>query len=157
MSITNNNTYIIYNKKYDHAKIALPLKEDVCTYEPQVCADQFWMLEESESHSGYYYIKNADRMPFRLAQLNDHGDLTCYDGQYNDDQLWRFEQDGDYYRIYNYKYSSYKIAKPGKKGSDFCGYDGPNYEDQLWKLVPRYEVRRRELEIWSIDNRLVFS
>lgn len=42
--------------------------------------------------------------------------VGVYNGQYHEDQLWRFQPEGDYYRIYNKSYPSAKIAKWGKPG-----------------------------------------
>lgn len=151
----NGNTFLIYNKVYEHAKLAQwgTGGRDVGTYEQHIYPDQLSILEES-STSGYYYIKNAVHDGYRLAKWGD-GDRKAgvYNGQYYEDQLWRFQQEGDYYRIYNKKYSSAKIAKWGKGDGDWETYAGPNYDDQLWKLVPRFKARAREQVIWSCDNR----
>ena len=152
----DGNTFFIYNKVYEHAKIAQwgTSGRDVGTYEQKVCPDQLWLIEESSKYPGYYYIKNAKHDGYRLAKWGS-GDRKAgvYNGQYNEDQLWRFQQEGDYYRIYNKKYSSAKIAKWGKGDGDWGTYDGKDYDDQLWKLVPRFSARAGEHEIWSIDNR----
>lgn len=60
---------------------------------------------------------------------------------------------GDYYKIYNLKYSNARIAKWGKKDGDWGTYAGPLYEDQDWKLVPRFQADIKEVIIWSCDNR----
>ena len=151
----NGNTFFIFNKKYEHAKIAQwgTGGREVGTFEQAVYPDQLWILEES-SQAGYYYIKNAYHEGYRLAKWGK-GDqeFGVYNGQYFEDQLWRFQKEGDYYRIYNKRYPSSRITKTGKGDRDFVTYDGPNYEDQLWKLVPRFDVKGREYEIWSVDNR----
>ena len=46
-----------------------------------------------------------------------------------------------------------KLAKPGKRDDQIVMYEGPDYEDQLWKLVPRFTANAKESVIWSIDNR----
>lgn len=70
-----------------------------------------------------------------------------------EDQLWRFQPEGDYYRIYNKEYPSAKITKWGDGDDDWGTYVGPDYDDQLWKLVPRFKASASEREIWSCDNR----
>ena len=152
----DGTTVFIYNKKYEHAKIAQwgTNGRDVGTYEQRIHPDQLWLLEQSPRHTGYYYIKNAKHDGYRLAKWGKgDGQTGVYNGQYHDDQLWRFQQEGDYYRIYNKEYSSAKIAKWGKRDGDWGSYGGPDYDDQLWKLVPRFEARAQEKEIWFIDNR----
>ena len=150
----NGATVLIYKKKYEHAKIAQwgTSGRSVGTYEPRINPDQLWILEESRNHPGYYYIRNAKYDTFRLAKWGKgDGQTGVYDKAHNDDQLWRFKKEGDYYRIYNYVYPSAKIAKWGT--GDGGSYSGPDHDDQLWKLVPRYKARAQEKEVWSCDNR----
>ena len=153
----NGNTFFIYNKKYEHAKLAQwgTSSRDVGTHEQAIYPNQLWLLNESESNPGYYYIKNAEHNGYRLAKWASGDQKTgVYNGQYYDDQLWRFQKEGEYYRIYNKKYSSAKITKWGKEDSKWGTYDGPNYDDQLWKLVPRFEATAQECPIFDlIDNR----
>ena len=119
----NGNTFFIYNKKYEHAKLAQwgTGGRDVGTYEQAINPDQLWLLEENSSKPGYYYIKNAKHEGYRLAKWGSgDGQTGVYNGQYHYDQLWRFQKEGDliYYRIYNRKYSSanLKIAMQAKVG-----------------------------------------
>ena len=65
---------------------------------------------------------------------DDHG-LDNYNGQHFDDQLWKFEKYGDFYRIFNYEYEDAKIAKWGKGDSDWDTFDDKLFDDQLWKLT----------------------
>ena len=45
------------------------------------------------------------------------------------------------------------MAKWGSPDTWMGTYEGPNYDDQLWKLKPRYEVKIEDVVIWSTDNR----
>ena len=100
---------------------------DVGTHEEGIHSDQLWFLEES-SESRYYFIKNAYHQGYRLAKWgNGDQEAGVFNGQYHDDQLWRFQKEG-YYHIYNKIYPSAKIAKWGRVDS--------NFDDQLWKMVP---------------------
>ena len=151
----NGNTFFIFNKVYEQAKITQTGTNyrDIGTHEQTVNANQLWILEES-SQCGYYYIKNAFYQGYRLAKYGKSDrEFSVFGGQFFEDQLWKFQKEGDYYRIYNKVYPTAKLAKPDKGDADFVTYDGPLYDDQLWKLVPRFDVRGREHEIWSIDNR----
>ena len=152
----DRNTFLIYNKVYEHAKLAQwgTGGRDVGTYEQHINADQLWLLEQSSKYPGYYYINNVKHEGYRLAKWdNGDEDVGVYSGQYYEDQLWRFEREGDYYRIYNKKYPSAKIAKWGKGDGDWGTYAGADCNDQLWKLVPRFKAKASEHEIWSCDNR----
>ena len=40
----------------------------------------------------------------------------------------------------------------GKADKDWGAYDGPIYEDQSWKLVPRFKPDANFVTIWSVDN-----
>ena len=101
------------------------------TYENFVYPDQIWMLEESSKYPGYY-IYNAEHAGYRLAKWAQRdGAVTVYNGQYHDDQLWRLQKEGNYYRIYNKKYRSPKLAKWGKEDYKVIIYDGRNNDDQI--------------------------
>merc|ERR1712061_852516 len=69
-------------------------------------------------------------------------DVGSYGGKFYVDQLWKFVKEGDYYRIYNKKYPTAKIAKWGKGDGDWGTYakgpsgdsggiDDCNYEEGL--------------------------
>lgn len=149
----DKNSFFIYNKRYPRARLAQTI-DTLLTYEGLMYADQIWMLEESTQHSGYYYINNARYEGYRLAISSSTKELITYnDPYYYEDQLWRFQKEGDYCRIYNKRFPQYKIAKDGKASDKLLAYKGPDYEDQLWKLVPRFKATAREHVIWSIDNR----
>lgn len=155
----DKNTVFIYNRKYSHAKLAQWTTDSgrkVCTYEQRINPDQLWCLEESTDYEGYYYVNNAAHQGYRLAKWGSGDEeVGAFNGQYFDDQLWKFQKEGDYYRIYNKKYSNAKLAKWGKDDGAWGTYAGPDYDDQLWRVVPRFEARAAQTEIWSIDNRYV--
>ena len=154
----DGNTFFFFNKKYEHAKLAqfgTGGGRDVGTYEQAVCTDQLWMLEESKSKPGWYYIKNVKHEGYRLAKwgLGDK-EVGVFNGQFFSDQLWKFKQEGEYYRVFNYKYSSAKIAKFSKNDRDWGTYSKEECEDQLWKLVPRFKAKAKEVDLFNpIDNR----
>ncbi len=87
--------------------------------------------------------------------------MGAYDGQYVNDQLWSFaksidnpEFDNDYYRIYNHDYPTHKMAKWGKDNGAWGTYGGAEGNDQLWRLVPRYEAEDQAYHYTCpIDNR----
>ena len=90
----DGNTFLIINKKYDHAKLAMwgTGGRDMGTYEQKVYEDQFWQLKEDPNHPGYYYIYNVKYDGYRVAKWGS-GDreVGSYSGQYYDDQLWKFD------------------------------------------------------------------
>ena len=156
----NGSTFFIRNKKYEHARIAIwgPGDRDIGTHE-HVYADQLWHLRESTDHPGYYYVENAFHNQTKSAKRRlakwGAGDtkVGVYSGQYYDDQLWKFVPEGDYYRIYNKKYSLAKIAKWGKRDKDWGTYDRELHDDQLWMLEPRFTAKALEHTVWRFDNR----
>lgn len=156
----NNNTFIIYNKYWYHAKLdqwGTKNGRSMGTTELDINPDQFWILEKDERHSDYFYIKNANHRGYRIGKWsNKNEDTGIYKGQYATDQLWRFERiEDDYYKIYNYKYKQAKMAKWSKKNGDWGTYPGkPTHEDTvLWKLVPRYKAKVDTEVLWHCDNR----
>ena len=50
-------------------------------------------------------------------------------------------------------YAKARLAKWGKGDGDWGTYDGDIYEDQSWKLVPRFKANVSNVTIWSCDNR----
>lgn len=106
------------------------------------------------SNPGYLYIENVFREGYRLAKWGEGDqDVGVYNGQYSDDQLWKFQQEGDYYRIYSKHYPSAKITKFGKDDGDWGTFAGGDYDNQLWKLVPRFTAEANKVILWSMDNR----
>ena len=80
--------------------------------------DQLWRLEAEPEHPGCYYICNVQNNGYRIAKWGkDDQAVGNYNVQYFDDQLWKFEKYGDFYRIFNNKYEDAKIAKWGKGDS----------------------------------------
>ena len=57
----DGNTFFIYNKQYEHAKLAQwgTKRRDVGTYEQRIYPDQLWYLKESTNYPGYLYIENC--------------------------------------------------------------------------------------------------
>ena len=152
----DGNTFFIYNKKYEHAKLAQwgTERRNVGTYEQGIYPDQLWYLKESTNHPGYFYIENVFHGGYRLAKWGKGDrDVGVYNGPYFDDQLWKFEPKGDYYRIYSKHYPHAKITKWGKGNGDWGTFAGSDHDDQLWKLVPRFMAEARKEPLWSVDNR----
>ena len=91
----DNGTFLIVNKKYDHANLAMwgTEQREMDTYEQKVHLDQFWQLKEGPNHPGYYYIYNLNYDGYRVAKWGS-GDkeVGSYNGQYFEDQLWKFEE-----------------------------------------------------------------
>jgi len=83
------------------------------------------------------FIYNIDH---RYSKLNCHGGLFD-NGDVNTGQLWQLVEDetrkGLFFLV-NWASSSgqttYRLAFNGPSKSTFC-YDGPKYDDQLWKFV----------------------
>lgn len=157
----NGNVFLLQNKEYNHANLvqfkAENKKTNLGSYEQGTYDDQLWLLEEEPKHKGYYYIKNK-RHNWRICKSGkDREDVWCYGGNHFDDQLWRFEHDGDnYYRIYNYSYPNDKLTKFGSGNDRIGSYDGANYDDQVWKLIPWYEVKESDIKsniLFDCDNR----
>ena len=96
----NNGTFLITNKLYNHAKLAMwgTDPRDMGTTEEKADKDQLWQLKEEPKHPGYYYICNLKYVAFRLAKWRPGiEDVGSYTGPYHDNQLWRFEDTGGMY------------------------------------------------------------
>ncbi len=107
----DGNTFIIVNKKYDHAKLAMwgtnttngpcgrwpcgvpcgVTSRDMGTHEQKIYPDQFWQLKQNSNHPGYYYIYNVMYDGYRVAKWGKGDEeVGSYNGQYHSDQLWKF-------------------------------------------------------------------
>ena len=101
---TDAEFFFIMNKAYKHAKLA-----------QWGTADRDIGTHEQKEHPGYYSICNVKNNGYRIGKWGgDDQTVGNYSGQYFDEQLWKFEKYGDFYRIFNYKYEDAKIAKWGK-------------------------------------------
>ena len=79
--------------------------------------------------------------------------VVAYKGDYHNNQLWKFQKEGpDLYRIFNHSYPEHKLCK-----NDFSrfikSFNGPDHDDQLWKLVRRFDAKQENTIIWAADNR----
>lgn len=121
-----------------------------------------WMLTESENSPGYFYIKNLKYHNFRLTKSEEKEQTLVqgYDGNYFDNQLWRFERiqqndrSGYYYRIYNKYNPDAKLAKYGPSADQWGTFNkADNYPDQIWELIPRFNVKYVPIILEELDNR----
>lgn len=154
--ILDNNQFLIYSKPYHTARITQwgASEEDVGTYEKAVYSDQLWTLEPHPTKTGCYYMVNEHRPDWRIADWNHH--FVVNNGPRFDDQLFRFEPSGNgdgYYYIISCYHTEDRMAKYGHEDRDVAMYSGPRYQDQLWRLVPRFEVSIRTDKVFHFDNR----
>ena len=54
--------------------------------------------------------------------------------------LFKVQPEGDFVRIINKNYPTLKLGKKGKYADEVTISDGPNTNDQLWKLKPRFKT-----------------
>jgi len=97
---------------------------------------------------------NEVHSSFRIADNNQK--FIVFDGPHYDDQLFRFKPSGNgdgYYYIYNCYHKNDRMGKYGHGDRDVAMYGGPLYEDQLWKLVPRFTVSIHTEQLFHFDNR----
>ena len=83
------------------------------TYEKKVAADQLWVLKKSTYYTkaDWYYIYNAKYNGYRIGKWGSGDrDVGIWNGNYADDQLWKFEPYGNkannVYIIKNKKYGT---------------------------------------------------
>jgi hypothetical protein len=97
----DGNTFLIVNKFYDHANLAMWDAGDgsgsrngkVGTHERKVDPSQFWQLKQSLDHPGYYYIYNVKVKyeGYRIAKFEEVNEkVGAYKGNDSKDQLWKF-------------------------------------------------------------------
>ena len=96
----DGNTFLIVNKKYDHANLAMwgTKSREMGTYEQKIYPDQFWQLKQNSNHPGYYYIYNVNFDGYRVGKWGKGDEeVGSYNGQYFPDQLWKFVKvEGNY-------------------------------------------------------------
>jgi hypothetical protein len=162
-----NRTYFIESRAYPHARVAqwgTDNGNDCGTYEIEVYSNQLWLMKESPTKPGWYYIYNADedQKDWRLAKWSaGNTDTGVYEGDYYDDQLWSFTNVtmtnttmGEYYQINNFLYPQCFMSKWGEEDSDWGTVTGADVDNQqLWALVPRYEATVQDRIIFQADNR----
>ena len=51
------------------------------------------------------------------------------------------------------KYPDSRLTKFGKDDGNWGTYDGADYDDQIWKLTPRFKAEVKDVILWSCDNR----
>lgn len=111
-----------------------------------------WILNEDIRYPGYFYICNAKYnvdyderkgSGYRLAKWGsgDH-EVGVVNGKYEEDQLWKFEPQGNNtYLIKNKAHQGAKLAKWDKDDTAWGTFGGDDItDDQLWMLTPRFEA-----------------
>jgi len=152
--VLDNNQFLIYNKVYHKARLAQwgTDRSNAGTYEHGLYPDQLWTLDPHPTMKDCYYIVNERYSQHRIADSNHKFVVT--DGTYYNDQLFKFVPNGDgFYYIYSCHYINDRITKHGRGMNEVSMYSGPNYSDQLWKLVPRFKANLYTNEVFHQDNR----
>lgn len=152
--VLDNNQFLIYNKVYHRARLTLFQDGSIGTYEHGLHPDQLWTLKPHPSKKGCYYIVNEQYPQYRIADSRQR--FVVYRGYHYPDQLFRFvpsRRYPGYYFIFNCYHTNDRIAKYGRGNDQVVMYSGRLYEDQLWKLVPRFEARIATKEVFHFDNR----
>jgi len=142
--------FLLYNDKYDKAMLSYKSSCDMfSTTEQKPSGNELWKFEEEPKHPGYYYIFNeAERCRLAKWSKGDE-DVTCYHGNYNDDQLWKFTKvtgKTDRYFIENKKHYGSFISKWSNQNCGCGTYKYHGGSDQQWQVVPRFAV---EDELWQ--------
>ena len=98
-----------------------------------------WILEKSPNDNAGYSIFNAEYQGYRLAMSKGPATIVWKSNCFDDtctDMVWYFERLGNYYRIWNKKYSDRKLFK-WSESKNSVGTDNGELEDyQLWSLIP---------------------
>ena len=105
--------------------------------------DQLWTLKEDPKNKGCYYIKNVKYKGYLIGQRNDKDQgAIVFKGRRADDQMWKFEKKGKYYKIRNCKYTNRVFTKWGRRYGDWGTYkDVDNWPNQFWLLKPRFNAK----------------
>lgn len=155
-----HSQFLIYNKSYHRARLA-QLNASSCalagTYEHELSPDQLWTLEAHPQRPGFYYVVNERYPKHRLATVIDKGvtKIFVYDGAYFEDQLFKFVSNDDgFYSITNAAYPEDWLTKHGGgEDSDVFLRKFGGGDDQLWRLVPRFQASKLNQVVFNYDNR----
>ena len=117
--------------------------------------DQLWTLKADPKNKDCYYIKNAKYKGYLIGQWNDKDQgAIVFKGRRADDQMWKFEKKGKYYKIRNCKFTNRVFTKWGSGDGDWGTYkDVGNWPNQFWLLKPRFNAKVAQSQIWGMDNR----
>ena len=95
-----------------------------------------WRLIRHATYKNFFNIINEESK-YRLSSWN--GNLVVYNGHFTTDDLWKLVETGrgdGYYYIYNY-WSWGRLSKYGAGNQNLKLSDGPKFDSDLWRLVPR--------------------
>lgn len=155
--VLDQNEFFIYNRQYHKARLAMwgEGDRDFGTNEHAIEDNQLWFLEAHPYEEGCYYIKNEVYSQNRLA-AHSTKNLLSYNGPHYEDQLWKFvpsgKDDGFYY-IYNCLHKEHRITKLGVEDYRVYVTKGARADNQLWKLIPRFEAQIYTDDVFHFDNR----
>ena len=149
-----HNQYLIFNKSYHRARLAQwgPGHTDVGTYEHGLNPNQLWTLESHPHRPGSYHVINERNPQHRLT--NHKHNFIVYNGPHFPDQLFKFvSKDDGYYFIQSAHYPEDWLTKHGVENSQVSFREFNGGDDQLWRLVPRFQARVYDREVFHFDNR----
>lgn len=153
--VLDGNTFFIYNKQYYFQKLAQwgTGGRNVGTYQ-KAAIDQLWTLKADPKNKGCYYIKNVKYKGYLIGQWGDYDQgVGVFKGKRADDQMWKFEKKGKYYKIRSCKYKNRVFSKWGSGNGDWGTYKDVNAKNQFWLLKPRFNATVSQSQIWGVDNR----
>jgi len=109
-------------------------------------------LEADPQKPGFYYVVNERYPKYRLGVTNHT--FVVWDGSHFTDQLFKFVSNHDgYYSIQNALYPEEWITKHGREDSDVSVRSFTGGDDQLWRLVPRFQASKLNQVVFNYDNR----
>ena len=116
--------------------------------------DQLWTLKADPKNKGCYYIQNVKYKGYVIGQWGDYDSgVGVFKGKRADDQMWKFEKKGKYYKIRSCKYKNRVFSKWGSGNGDWGTYKDVNAKNQFWLLKPRFNATVSQSQIWGVDNR----
>ncbi|XP_057295508.1 uncharacterized protein LOC130623973 [Hydractinia symbiolongicarpus] len=149
-----NQTYFIFNKRFNgRINISDNVERLYLTQRRVWEATDLWFLEAEPKHPGFFYLKSLHE-GYRITKGGRGDDvLSSFRGNYFDDQLWRFQKEGEYYRLFNFYYPDAQLAQPDDDTTHVHAFSHGSDENRLWKFVPRYVASIETRVLWSCDNR----
>ena len=127
----NQNFYIASHTSL--ARITYSGSDSPFCYSGGYYSDQVWKLYYTPKLGVDFYMIENVKYRYHYLCYNEQN-VQCCNIQDNDSRLWKLKYAGNgYYRLINKK-NAVKLFL--QSGGTFGVYDGPDYDDQLWRLVP---------------------
>ena len=154
----DNTAFIIYNKLYSLQKMTVWYldKEYFGSSQHKNAKGDCWILEPAMNYPEYHYVEQCNDKELKLQMSeSSEGWSKPYITRENQNpaQLWKFKREGNFFRITNKQFPTWKLGKTGNDDGDMVVFNGAEADDQLWELEPRFSTSLDCKVLWGYDNR----